>query len=172
VRVFAAVLLAALAPPAALAARISPPSPSPVPADIKQGLAEVPSIGVVDATGVALSSLPVGSAQAYRVAVKAFAWDERPTTSVQLSGWRWTVSHPITISLVRLSDAATPLGHPNIFPFPFRDGSVAWLVVIRNVLMPIYDAHYWGPFAGAVTESLVVFVSTEKPRWGFAMTLF
>jgi hypothetical protein len=46
----------------------------------------VPSIGVVDATGVAPSSLPVGPAQAYRVAVKAFAWQARPTASVQLSG--------------------------------------------------------------------------------------
>jgi hypothetical protein len=78
----------------------------------------VPSIGVVDATDVALSSLPVGPAQAYRVAVKAFAWQARPTASVQLSGWRWTVSHPITISLVRFSDAATPLSPPEHIPVP------------------------------------------------------
>ena len=29
-----------------------------------------------------------------------------------------------------------------------------------------------GPFAGFVTESRVVFVSTDKPDWGPAVTLF
>lgn len=161
------VVFSALAAPARAVARPIPP-PSPVPQDVRHALAEWSSIGVADATDVAPSTLPVGPGRAYRAVVKAFAWDARPKTAVSVgSGWSLLLTHPITISLARLTDRPRGGGWTDIHPL--QAGDLVWIVVIRNVLIP--GLGMTNPSSASFyLESLVVFVRTDVPRWGPAIS--
>lgn len=161
------VVFSALALPAMAAARPIP-SPSPVPQDVRDALAQWSSIGVADATDVAPSTLPVGPARAYRAAAKAFARDARPKTVLAIgSGWSLLLTHPITISLVRLTGRPQGAGWTDIDPL--QVGDLVWIVVIRNV--PIPNLGPPNPLSGSFwLESLVVFVRTDVPRRGPAIS--
>jgi hypothetical protein len=144
--VVAALVLAA---PAGATVRVAA-----LPADVREGLA-ADSIEVGPTTG-APARLPISAARAKQVVKRYF------------SPFR---GHRIGVYLVRIA------GHPGLFDpvpqghswttiAPLRVGDLAWIVVIRNVTIPIT-----GPAGGTVKETLAVIVETTEPRYVVGMTI-
>jgi hypothetical protein len=135
----------------ALVALVAAAALAPVPDDIAVSL---PSTGivVVDATDVAASSLAVSPQRALRVARRNFGGFAHPYTS------DWVRVGRVTLHLVRVvrSNSMGPLG---LFP-----GQLVWLVVVRDVTLPIF-----GPPGRRGPRSyvgmLAVFVRTDVPRY-------
>jgi hypothetical protein len=155
------VLVAILIPAATQAARTErSPSPTPIPDDVRLGLAQL-SIGVSSPGEVKPSSLPVRYKQALRIARKKVGWMIRPA----MSGW--VRVHRITLHLVRLTPPPVlPERRGFVSAAPLRIGDLAWLVVVRDATIPVL-----GPPGGTYIAPLAVLVRTDQARFVVAMSL-
>jgi hypothetical protein len=159
--VLLASLLVVAVAPAVAAKSLAGPAPVPVPADVKQGLA-CHSIGVVDASDAAPRSLAVDSRMALRIVRTHTVW----TIPHPKYNHGWTLAgRRITVHLVRLTDP--PSGSNGLVSTaPLHAGSLVWLVVIRNVEIPVL-----GPRGGSYLADVAVFVETTRPRFVVALTI-
>jgi hypothetical protein len=156
-RLFALIVVLLVLSPAASQAgttlRLAPPR-SPLPEDIALGL---PSAGieVVDASDMDASAFPINSRRAVHLATRNFGGFAHRYRS------GWVRVGRVTVHLVRVlqSNSRGPLG---LFP-----DQIVWLVVIRDVTVPLLGAHS-PPWYDVGT--MAVFVRTDVPRYVVAST--